>query len=111
MNVELHTEQGVKIIVPLVRRLDASVVQAFKQVLEAIDPDTKNVLLDLNHVDFIDSSCLGALVSILKSVNGQGELALCSLNDTIKNLFKLTRMDRIFSIKETRQDALNTFTQ
>ncbi|WP_369074588.1 STAS domain-containing protein, partial [Klebsiella pneumoniae] len=53
MNVELHTEQGVKIIVPLVRRLDASVVQAFKQqVLEAIDPDTKNVLLDLNHVDF-----------------------------------------------------------
>ncbi|CDQ53842.1 unnamed protein product [Klebsiella pneumoniae] len=111
MNVELHTEQGVKIIVPLVRRLDASVVQAFKQqVLEAIDPDTKNVLLDLNHVDFIDSSCLGALVSILKSVNGQGELALCSLNDTIKNLFKLTRMDRIFSIKETRQDALNAFT-
>ncbi len=98
MNVELHTEQGVKIIVPLVRRLDASVVQAFKQqVLEAIDPDTKNVLLDLNHVDFIDSSCLGAL-------------ALCSLNDTIKNLFKLTRMDRIFAIKETRQDALNAFT-
>lgn len=47
MNVELHTEQGVKIIMPLVRRLDASVVQAFKQqVLEAIDPDTKNVLLD-----------------------------------------------------------------
>ncbi|STS89599.1 anti-sigma F factor antagonist (spoIIAA-2) [Klebsiella variicola] len=43
---------------------------------EAIDPDTKNVLLDLSHVDFIDSSCLGALVSILKSVNGQGELAL-----------------------------------
>ncbi|HED2947477.1 TPA: STAS domain-containing protein [Klebsiella variicola subsp. variicola] len=112
MNVELHTEQGVKIIVPLVRRLDASVVQAFKQqVLEAIDPDTKNVLLDLSHVDFIDSSSLGALVSILKSVNGQGELVLCSLNDTIKNLFKLTRMDRIFSIKETRQDALNTFTQ
>lgn len=60
-------------------------MQAFKQqVLEAIDPDTKNVLLDLSHVDFIDSSCLGALVSILKSVNGQGELALCSLNDTIK---------------------------
>ncbi|MBL1917838.1 anti-anti-sigma factor, partial [Klebsiella pneumoniae] len=47
---------------------------------------------------------------ILKSVNGQGELALCSLNDTIKNLFKLTRMDRIFAIKETRQDALNAFT-
>ncbi|SWZ28509.1 anti-sigma F factor antagonist (spoIIAA-2) [Klebsiella pneumoniae] len=86
MNVELHTEQGVKIIVPLVRRLDASVVQAFKQqVLEAIDPDTKNVLLDLSHVDFIDSSCLGALVSILKSVNGQGELAMTRLKTCLSS--------------------------
>ena len=112
MNVELHTEQGVKIIVPLVRRLDASVVSAFKQqVLEAIDGETKNVLLDLSHVEFIDSSCLGALVSILKSVSGQGELVLCSLNGTIQNLFKLTRMDRIFSIKVNRQEALNLFAQ
>lgn len=94
------------------RRLDASVVSAFKQqVLEAIDGETKNVLLDLSHVEFIDSSCLGALVSILKSVSGQGELVLCSLNGTIQNLFKLTRMDRIFSIKENRQEALNLFAQ
>ncbi|HBT4718885.1 STAS domain-containing protein [Klebsiella quasipneumoniae] len=111
MNVELHTEQGVKVIVPLVRRLDASVASAFKQqVLEALDGQTKNLVLDLSHVDFIDSSCLGALVSILKSVSGQGELVLCSVNGTIQNLFKLTRMDRVFSIKETRQDALNLFT-
>ena len=42
MNVELHTEQGVKVIVPLVRRLDASVASAFKQqVLEALDGQTK----------------------------------------------------------------------
>ncbi|HIE9181005.1 TPA: STAS domain-containing protein [Klebsiella quasipneumoniae subsp. similipneumoniae] len=111
MNVELHTEQGVKVIVPLVRRLDASVASAFKQqVLEALDGQTKNLVMDLSHVDFIDSSCLGALVSILKSVSGQGELVLCSVNGTIQNLFKLTRMDRVFSIKETRQDALNLFT-
>ena len=68
------------------------------------------MVLDLSHVDFIDSSCLGALVSILKSVSGQGELVLCSVNGTIQNLFKLTRMDRVFSIKETRQDALNLLT-
>ncbi|CAM3361833.1 hypothetical protein KLQU111852_21265 [Klebsiella quasipneumoniae subsp. quasipneumoniae] len=36
---------------------------------------------------------------------------LCSLNGTIQDLFKLTRMDRIFSIKENRQEALNLFAQ
>ena len=94
---------------PLVRRLDASVVRRLAGS-EAIDPDTKNVLLDLSHVEFIDSSCLGALVSHSEKRQWSGELALCSLNDTIKTCLKLTRMDRIFAIKENRRDALNAFT-
>lgn len=107
MNFEIHSENGVEIVVPLVRRLDASVALTFKQqVLEVIGQNNKNILLDFSHVDFIDSSCLGALVSILKSLNGKGELVLCSLNSNIHNLFKLTRMDRIFSIRDNRQDAL-----
>ncbi|MDJ7507875.1 STAS domain-containing protein [Salmonella enterica] len=107
MNFEMHSENGVEIVVPLVRRLDASVALTFKQqVLEVIEQSNKNILLDFSHVDFIDSSCLGALVSILKSLNGKGELVLCSLNINIHNLFKLTRMDRIFSIRDNRQDAL-----
>jgi anti-sigma B factor antagonist len=107
MNFEIYSEKGVQIVVPLVRRLDTSVELAFKQqVLEVIEKNNKKVLLDFSHVDFIDSSCLGALVSILKSLNGKGELVLCSLNSNIHDLFKLTRMDRIFSIKDNRQDAL-----
>ncbi|MEG2566378.1 MAG: STAS domain-containing protein, partial [Acinetobacter sp.] len=103
MNFEMHSENGVEIVVPLIRRLDASVALTFKQqVLEVIGQNNKNVLLDFSHVDFIDSSCLGALVSILKSLNGKGELVLCSLNSNIHNLFQLTRMDRIFSIQDNR---------
>ncbi|WP_206212086.1 STAS domain-containing protein [Vibrio sp. HDW18] len=107
MNFEMYSEKGVEIVVPVVRRLDASVAVAFKQqVLDVIGPNNHHLLLDFSHVDFIDSSCLGALVSILKSLNGKGDLVLCSLNSNILNLFKLTRMDRIFSIKDNRQEAL-----
>lgn len=107
MNIEIQSENDVQIVVPLVRRLDASVESTFKQqVLEIMEKGHKKVVLDFSHVDFIDSSCLGALVSILKSVNGRGELVLCSLNSNTHDLFKLTRMDRIFSIKTNRQDAL-----
>ncbi|MGL5430051.1 MAG: STAS domain-containing protein [Vibrio sp.] len=107
MNFEMYSENGVEIVVPVVRRLDASVAVAFKkQVLDVIGANNHHLLLDFSHVDFIDSSCLGALVSILKSLNGKGDLVLCSLNSNILNLFKLTRMDRIFSIKDNRHDAL-----
>ncbi|CAI1593525.1 MAG TPA: anti-sigma factor antagonist [Serratia grimesii] len=112
MNFEMYTENGIEIVVPLVRRLDASVALIFKQqVLSVIEQDKKNVLLlDFSHVDFIDSSCLGALVSILKTLNGRGELALCSLNGNIQSMFKLTRMDRIFAIGADREAALKMLT-
>ncbi|EEP99103.1 Anti-sigma factor antagonist [Yersinia ruckeri ATCC 29473] len=66
----------------------------------------KNILLDFSRVDFIDSSCLGALVSLLKSLNGRGELAICSLNNNIHGMFKLTRMDRIFTIGTHQSETL-----
>lgn len=109
MNFDIQSEDGVDIIVPLVRRLDASVAVVFKQeILSFIEQGKHGILLDFSHVDFIDSSCLGALVSILKALNGRGELALCSLNSNIQNMFKLTRMDRIFTIGQDRASTLKT---
>ena len=55
------------------------------------------VLIDLKDVNFIDSSGLGALVSVMKTVRtGGGKLFVCSLNDQVKMVFELTRMDRVF---------------
>ncbi|WON75857.1 STAS domain-containing protein [Serratia sp. UGAL515B_01] len=107
MNFEIQSENGVEIITPLVRRLDASVAGIFKQdILSFIQQGKNSILLDFSQVDFIDSSCLGALVSMLKMLNERGDLALCSLNSNIQNMFKLTRMDRIFTIGSDREAAL-----
>ncbi|MFZ1873996.1 STAS domain-containing protein [Serratia sp. D1N4] len=107
MNFDIQSEDGIEIIVPLVRRLDASVAAVFKQELQSFIQQGKHyILLDFSHIDFIDSSCLGALVSILKTLNGRGELALCSLNNNIQHMFKLTRMDRIFTIGDDRAATL-----
>lgn len=55
------------------------------------------VLIDLQDVNFIDSSGLGALVSAVKIVrNAGGKLYVCSINDQVKMLFELTKMDRLF---------------
>ena len=55
------------------------------------------VLIDLKDVNFIDSSGLGALVSAMKTVRtGGGQLFVCSLNDQVKMVFELTKMDRVF---------------
>ncbi|ATM95549.1 Putative anti-sigma factor antagonist TM_1442 [Yersinia frederiksenii] len=107
MNFETQTIDNVLVITPLIRRLDASVSVKFKEDIQAmIAQGTNNILLDFSRVDFIDSSCLGALVSLLKTLNGKGELAICSLNNNIHGMFKLTRMDRIFTIGANQPDTL-----
>jgi len=46
------------------------------------------------------------LVSLLKMMNGKGDMVLCALNPGIRNMFTLTRMDRIFRICPDRAAAL-----
>jgi anti-sigma B factor antagonist len=107
MNVETTKSDNITIVTPVVRRLDASVSQRFKEsVQEIIRGGETDLLINFSRVDFIDSSSLGALVSLLKMLNGKGTLALCAMNPNLQNLFKLTRMDRIFMTFPTQDEAL-----
>ncbi|WAH51602.1 STAS domain-containing protein [Pseudescherichia vulneris] len=107
MNINTEREPNVNILTPSVRRLDASVAAAFKDaVVREIGEDRKALIVDFSKIEFIDSSGLGMLVSLLKMMNGKGEMTLCALNPGIRNMFTLTRMDRIFRICPDRASAL-----
>lgn len=57
------------------------------------------VLIDLQNVNFIDSSGLGALVAAMQSVKqANGKLFICSVNEQVRMVFELTKMDRILQI-------------
>ena len=78
-----------------------------QEISEIVNHGTDIVLIDLKGVNFIDSSGLGALVSVLKTVRTAGsKLFVCSINDQVRMLFELTKMDRIFE-KYADQDEFN----
>lgn len=59
-----------------------------------------NFVFNFSKCDFIDSTGLGALVSIYKKcVEKQGTLKLQHLKPEVNELFKLTRLDRVFDIE------------
>lgn len=112
MNIDTERQPNVNILTPSVRRLDASVAAAFKEAItREIGDDQKALIVDFSKIDFIDSSGLGTLVSLLKMMNGKGEMTLCALNPDIRNMFTLTRMDRIFRICPDRAAALAQLNQ
>ncbi len=85
--------------------------QELKQLVqEAVDHGEKKFLVDFSKAGYIDSSGLGALVSISKKVREQGgELRLSGLNEDLRSLFELTKLDTLFSISDSTKQALAAF--
>ena len=76
----------------------------------ALDKGERRILIDFSETGYIDSSGLGALVSISKRVReAGGELRLSGLNEDLRSLFELTKLDTLFAIAETPQQALASF--
>ena len=76
----------------------------------ALDRGERKLLVDFSRTGYIDSSGLGALVSITKRIReASGELRLAGLNDDLRSLFELTKLDTLFTITETPEQALATF--
>lgn len=88
-------------------RIDAAVAIAFKDAMRTqTDNDKDTVILDLSEVQFIDSSGLGAIVASMKNMGQSRKLVLAGLTPTVDKVFRLTRMDSVFSVFPTLDGAL-----
>jgi anti-anti-sigma factor len=85
--------------------------QEFKQrVLDALDGGERKFVVDFTRTGYIDSSGLGVLVSLSKKIRDEGgELRLAGLNEDLKTLFELTKLDTLFAITDTPAEAVAAF--
>lgn len=71
-----------------------------QKLLMHIDKGYSQFLVDLTNVDYIDSSGLGVLVAIHKrSLQHGGNVAVTGLKGTVKELFELTRLNKVFEVR------------
>jgi len=88
-------------------RLDAASAPALRRELgRAIFEGSRRLVLDLSEVNFIDSNGLSALVWALKKLDNDGELVISGACSTVMIMFKLTRLDRVFRIFSSQEQAL-----
>ena len=111
MNYKIEMKDEVVVIYVREERLDAHNSDELKgEMQKQFEAGSKNLLIDLNDVRFIDSSGLGALVSGFKNaISHQGNLKLSSLQPQVKSMFELTRLHRVFEIFPTTGEALESF--
>ena len=78
-------------------RLDAAAAPAFRQELAGrFEHRPDRVILDLANVEFIDSTGLGVLVSMLKQMGTNGRIVIVGASPAVKRLLQITRLDTLF---------------
>lgn len=88
-------------------KLDATLSLEFKEMATAAARPDRNVyILDLSAVTFIDSSGIGSIVGVMKVLGRNNRLELCGLTPAVRKVFRLTRMDKIFKLHETREAGI-----
>lgn len=91
-------------------QLDASSTEEFKREIAPVLEEHGQVIFNLGQLGFIDSSGLGALLSCLRHLQARGgDLKLCSVSKSVRALFELVRMHKVFHIFNTQEEAVHAF--
>lgn len=81
------------------------------EIYNALEANLKNIVIDFSNCDFIDSAGLGVLVSSYKKAMEQkGNLKLAAIDNLkVLKIFQLTRLDKVFDIYPTLEEAMHSF--
>lgn len=78
-----------------------------ERLVELIDGGAARVVVDLDGVDFLDSSGLGVLVGALRRLRtADGELSLVCTSEKLLKIFRITALDRVFTLHGSVQAAV-----
>lgn len=107
MNLSAHEEGKILVVSVDEPRIDAANCIQFKESFRQLMTDGRErVVLNLDGVNFVDSSGLGAIVGLMKFLAPETKLDLSCLCETVNKVFTLTRMDQVFRIHERLADAI-----
>ncbi len=100
MEISVEQEKN-QTVIQICGRMDSQGAAMFGVRTSDLDlPPNPKVILDLKKLSFIGSTGIGKLLSFLKSMTlRSGEVTIINLNDDLKFLFQIMKLDRIFQIE------------
>lgn len=106
------TENEGYITISLKGRLDfASSTNLKEEILKRVAQGRNRIVLNLAQIDFINSSGLGTLVSILKEIRlAKGRLLLSNPASYVEEIFEITQLSHIFEIYPSEAEAQEALT-
>jgi anti-sigma B factor antagonist len=85
-----------------------------KELYRLVDEeDRRKLVLDFEKVQYLSSQAIGIILTLNKKLSPlkYSKMVLCGVGPKLMELLKITRLDRILTVKPTQQDAVRVFDQ
>jgi anti-sigma B factor antagonist len=111
--LEVSEVGGVTVIRFVDRKIldEANIQELGKELFALVEEDNrKSLLLNFSNVEFLSSAALGKLITLDKKVKAHGgKLKLCNIRPEIYEVFAITKLNKLFDIREDEAAGLDSF--
>jgi anti-sigma B factor antagonist len=110
LKIETRQADGVTIMSCQGRIVFGEEAAALRENLKRVLSSTRQVVLNLAGVSYIDSGGLGTLVGVYSSARAAGaEIKLTGLGQRLRDVLQITKLVTVFEVYDTEQEAIATF--
>lgn len=108
-NYTTNNQDGILIFKLKGRLMDVEQSTALmSEVTEKLDEGQSRIVFDLDELDYMNSTGLNNLVSVLtKARNKGGDALICNVSAKVKELFIVTKLNTVFTVTDTLEEAIN----
>ena len=107
-----ETRNGVEILsFENVSKLNILVAQSLKEeIAQYLNKPGKKIVLNLDGIEYVDSSGFGALLSILRNAKNNDSLfKICNISEDVMELVKLLQLHNVFEIHSSVDECVQSF--
>ncbi len=111
MELDMHEARGVTVLA-LQGRItrDEGDIALREAVSDLLETGTRNIIIDLGNVTFIDSFGIGQLIGCYVTVTDQGGLLkLCDLSSRMSSILQITKLNTVFEVYPSEAEAMDSF--
>lgn len=111
LNINQSSENNI-VILKLTGKLigQNEIEQLYFQIRQLLENKINRIVLNLEHLDWMGSLGLGALISCMTTTrNAGGDIHLCNLNPKLKSLLKITKLELVMPVFDSTDTAVQSF--
>ena len=110
LKMDTHVTEGITVVSCQGRIVFGEEATELRETLKRLLETTRQIVLNLSGVTYIDSGGLGTLVGVYSSARSSGaDIKLTGLGQRLRDVLQITKLVTVFEVYDSEQEAIATF--